>query len=40
MRDAGFHQEKLIPKEIQDVKQNLQTIQEAQHSVLAAIEDN
>ena len=40
MREAGFHQANKISPEIQDVKDNLETIQEAQRSVLSAIEDN
>jgi len=40
MRDARFHQKNQITEEIQDFKQNLLTMQEAQRSVLAAIEDN
>ena len=40
IRDAGFHQVNQITEEIQDVEQNIQTMQEAQLSVLVAIKDN
>ena len=40
MRDAGFHQANQISEEIKDVKENLNSMQEAQRHVLAAIEDN
>ena len=40
MQEAGFHQANKISSEIQDVKNNIETMQEAQRSVLSAIEEN
>ena len=40
MQDVGFHQANQISSEIQDVKDNIETMQEAQRSVLTAIEEN
>ena len=38
MREAGFYQANQTTEEIQDVKQNLQKMQEVHRSILAAIE--
>ena len=40
IREAGFHNANQITKEIQGVKENLESMQEAQRTVLSAIEDN
>ena len=40
MQDLGFQQINQISSEIQDVKENLETMQEAQRSILSTIEEN
>ena len=40
MRDVGFHNSNHISSEIQDIKNNIEHMQEAQLSVLTAIEEN
>ena len=40
MSNAGFHQANQISDEIQNVKQNIKTMQEAQCTVLGNIENN
>ena len=38
MQDVGFHNSNHISSEIQDIKNNIEHMQEAQRSVLTAIE--